>query len=341
MMQESLGQLPMLDLAGRAPTHGSAIGSASSSAAAAPAAPPAAPAMAMRPRRPRKVADGSGESAARGKQQHSRSGAGESRGGGGETSDGEGGAPEAGEPAEKKARFVWTPEMHLRFERAVHKLGVPHAKPQAIRQLMGCEGEEYAPTRQNIKSHLQKYRQSRQNSSHAADGPSALDGAPAPHAQQQQLNLLQQLEMQSKLHEELLRQRQDQAELAVHLSGSGREAMRPEQLTRLAQHVMLQRQLLHHLFALLQAHTEDVMREGSQARRRPPPSPFPHLSGHRRHRRHLRQPRLRRAAHTPNQTRTNSTAETQTHSTDRAPAAAYDNIRTHSRTHTRGRPTSP
>ncbi|EOD41275.1 hypothetical protein EMIHUDRAFT_199561 [Emiliania huxleyi CCMP1516] len=166
--------------------------------------------MAMRPRRPRKVADGSGEPAARGKQQHSRSGAGESRGGGGEESDGEGGAPEAGEPAEKKARFVWTPEMHLRFERAVHKLGVPHAKPQAIRQLMGCEGEEYAPTRQNIKSHLQKYRQSRQNSSHAADGPT----------------------------------------------------MRPEQLTRLAQHVMLQRQLLHHLFALLQAHTEDVMREG-------------------------------------------------------------------------------
>ena len=29
---------------------------------------------------------------------------------------------------------------------------------QSIRQLMGCEGEESAPTRQNIKSHLQKYR---------------------------------------------------------------------------------------------------------------------------------------------------------------------------------------
>jgi len=298
--------------------------------------------MAMRPRRPRKVADGSGEPAARGKQQHSRSGAGESRGGGGEESDGEGGAPEAGEPAEKKARFVWTPEMHLRFERAVHKLGVPHAKPQAIRQLMGCEGEEYAPTRQNIKSHLQKYRQSRQNSSHAADGPSALDGAPAPHAQQQQLNLLQQLELQSKLHEELLRQRQDQAELAVHLSGTGREAMRPEQLTRLAQHVMLQRQLLHHLFALLQAHTEDVMREGSQARRRPPALATPPPLGT------PPTPPTPPAAslaqsctHAQPDTHTNSTAETQTHSTDRAPAAAYDNIRTHSRTHTRGRPISP
>ena len=37
------------------------------------------------------------------------------------------------------------------------KLGVDRAKPQAISQLMGVEGDN-APTRQNIKSHLQKYR---------------------------------------------------------------------------------------------------------------------------------------------------------------------------------------
>jgi len=42
--------------------------------------------------------------------------------------------------------------------------------------------------------------------------------------------------------------------------------MRPEQLTRLAQHVIFQRQLLQHLFALLQAHTEDVMQQGSRVR---------------------------------------------------------------------------
>ena len=59
---------------------------------------------------------------------------------------------------EKKVRFVWTRDLHSRFEQAVHQLGVAQAKPQAIRQLMGCETEEDLPTRQNIKSHLQKYR---------------------------------------------------------------------------------------------------------------------------------------------------------------------------------------
>lgn len=63
-----------------------------------------------------------------------------------------------GPEGEKKTRFVWTPELHRRFEDAVLRLGVAQAKPQAIRQLMGCETEEEPPTRQNIKSHLQKYR---------------------------------------------------------------------------------------------------------------------------------------------------------------------------------------
>ena len=56
-----------------------------------------------------------------------------------------------------KQRFVWTAELHRRFETAVNTLGIDHAKPQAISQMMKCEGEG-APTRQNIKSHLQKYR---------------------------------------------------------------------------------------------------------------------------------------------------------------------------------------
>mmetsp|Transcript_6526 Transcript_6526/g.15119 ORF Transcript_6526/g.15119 Transcript_6526/m.15119 type:complete len:228 (-) Transcript_6526:1211-1894(-) len=77
--------------------------------------------------------------------------------GAGDESDGEE-ADGVADGGEKKLRFVWTNEMHSRFESAVHQLGVAHAKPQAIRQLMGCEGEELAPTRQNIKSHLQKYR---------------------------------------------------------------------------------------------------------------------------------------------------------------------------------------
>ena len=58
----------------------------------------------------------------------------------------------------KKTRFVWTSDLHSRFETAVNRLGVATAKPQAIRKLMGCQTEEEPPTRQNIKSHLQKYR---------------------------------------------------------------------------------------------------------------------------------------------------------------------------------------
>ena len=59
--------------------------------------------------------------------------------------------------AEKKARFVWEEDVHRRFCEAVHSLGVQAAKPQAIAHLMQMQGPG-SPTRQNIKSHLQKYR---------------------------------------------------------------------------------------------------------------------------------------------------------------------------------------
>jgi len=57
----------------------------------------------------------------------------------------------------KKQRFMWGPELHRKFEAAVAQLGLDAAKPQTISQLMGVSGKE-APSRQNIKSHLQKYR---------------------------------------------------------------------------------------------------------------------------------------------------------------------------------------
>lgn len=59
--------------------------------------------------------------------------------------------------AHKKPRYVWSAHLHRRFEEAVAQLGIDAAKPQTISQLMGVEGEN-APSRQNIKSHLQKYR---------------------------------------------------------------------------------------------------------------------------------------------------------------------------------------
>ena len=61
----------------------------------------------------------------------------------------------------KRNRFVWSAALHSLFEDAVCRLGVAKARPQAIQQLMslGCEEEGSLPSRQNIKSHLQKYRQ--------------------------------------------------------------------------------------------------------------------------------------------------------------------------------------
>ena len=72
---------------------------------------------------------------------------------------GDSGKPRPGGADEKagKTRFVWSAELHAHFEQAVAKLGVDRAKPRVISQLMGVEGDN-APTRQNIKSHLQKYR---------------------------------------------------------------------------------------------------------------------------------------------------------------------------------------
>jgi SHAQKYF class myb-like DNA-binding protein len=66
-----------------------------------------------------------------------------------------------GKAGRGKTRFVWSAELHARFEQAVAELGVDRARPQAISQLMLVEGEN-APTRQNIKSHLQRYRMLRQ-----------------------------------------------------------------------------------------------------------------------------------------------------------------------------------
>ncbi|KAF8716988.1 hypothetical protein HU200_026095 [Digitaria exilis] len=54
----------------------------------------------------------------------------------------------------KKARMVWTPELHHRFVEAVAHLGDKGAVPKAIVRLMNVEGL----TRENVASHLQKYR---------------------------------------------------------------------------------------------------------------------------------------------------------------------------------------
>jgi SHAQKYF class myb-like DNA-binding protein len=56
--------------------------------------------------------------------------------------------------ASKRPRLVWTPQLHKRFVDVVAHLGIKNAVPKTIMQLMNVEGL----TRENVASHLQKYR---------------------------------------------------------------------------------------------------------------------------------------------------------------------------------------
>ena len=190
-----------------------------------------------------------------------------------------------------KQRFVWTAELHRRFEAAVNTLGVDQAKPQAISQLMNCEGEG-APTRQNIKSHLQKYRlliQKRQKTSSTGEGAGGCGDAAGDassvgtgggvggvgeggatdvqseleqHLARQEMNLRVQMDLQTKLHRQLLvqRQLQHQLEHCFPSQGDPEKDKQRYQATlqlknslreRLTTHVMLQQEMLQHLDALV------------------------------------------------------------------------------------------
>eukprot|EP00897_Mesotaenium_endlicherianum_P008921 jgi/Mesen1/8057/ME000043S07441 len=72
-----------------------------------------------------------------------------------EVSGGQENSNEDGQPRTlKRPRLVWTPQLHKRFVDAVGHLGIKNAVPKTIMQLMNVEGL----TRENVASHLQKYR---------------------------------------------------------------------------------------------------------------------------------------------------------------------------------------
>ncbi|GAB2274401.1 PHO85 cyclin-1 [Dionaea muscipula] len=75
----------------------------------------------------------------------------------------------------KRARVVWTPQLHKRFVDVVGHLGIKNAVPKTIMQLMNVEGL----TRENVASHLQKYRlylkRRMQGLSSEGEGPSSSD----------------------------------------------------------------------------------------------------------------------------------------------------------------------
>ena len=77
-------------------------------------------------------------------------------GGAGDCGGGTGGGTGTGTGARtlKRPRLVWTPQLHKRFVDAVSHLGIRNAVPKTIMQLMNVGGL----TRENVASHLQKYR---------------------------------------------------------------------------------------------------------------------------------------------------------------------------------------
>ncbi|TVU37187.1 hypothetical protein EJB05_10490 [Eragrostis curvula] len=126
-----------------------------------------------------------------------------------------------------KPRLKWTPELHERFVEAVHQLGGPEkATPKTIMRLMGIPGL----TLYHLKSHLQKYRlsknlQAQANAAHAknvsgcrtaTDKLCEGNGSPASHFNlEPEINrsmhigeaLQMQIEVQRRLHEQLEVQR--------------------------------------------------------------------------------------------------------------------------------------
>ena len=151
---------------------------------------------------------------------------------------------------------------------------------------MNCEGEG-APTRQNIKSHLQKYRLLMQKrakqggggsggdgsdslglgglggGSGGSDGPSDFKSELEQHLARQEMNLRVQMDLQTKLHRQLLVQRQLQHQLEHCFppsTGNDRDDRQRYHATlslknslreRLTTHVMLQQEMLQHLDALV------------------------------------------------------------------------------------------
>lgn len=75
--------------------------------------------------------------------------------------------------APKKPRVVWSIDLHRKFVAAVNQLGIEKAVPKRILDLMNVDGI----TRENVASHLQKYRLYLKRISHQANMVVAFGGS--------------------------------------------------------------------------------------------------------------------------------------------------------------------
>ncbi|WCJ23373.1 Two-component response regulator ARR1 [Euphorbia peplus] len=73
----------------------------------------------------------------------------------------------------KKPRVVWSVELHQQFVQAVNQLGIDKAVPKKILELMNVPGL----TRENVASHLQKYRLYLRRLSGVSQHPNSLGNA--------------------------------------------------------------------------------------------------------------------------------------------------------------------
>ena len=79
----------------------------------------------------------------------------------------------------KRPRVHWSSHMHSQFVAAVNKLGIDKAVPKKILELMGVDGL----TRENVASHLQKYRLYLKKASKIDGGAAAAAALPQPQSQ--------------------------------------------------------------------------------------------------------------------------------------------------------------
>lgn len=76
----------------------------------------------------------------------------------------------------KRPRVHWSRHMHSQFVAAVNKLGIDKAVPKKILELMGVDGL----TRENVASHLQKYRLYLKKAAKIDGGASVAAAQPQP-----------------------------------------------------------------------------------------------------------------------------------------------------------------
>lgn len=67
----------------------------------------------------------------------------------------------------KKTKVDWTSELHGKFVQAIEQIGIDHAIPSKILELMKVEGL----TRHNVASHLQKYRMQKKHIMQREENP--------------------------------------------------------------------------------------------------------------------------------------------------------------------------